>query len=252
MSPWRRVAIVVGFMAARAGGALSADFDHSAWDQILRQHVDPSGMVAYKLLNQESRAKLTGYLQRVATADLKGMSRPEQLAFYINAYNAYVFQRILEGSTGESTFSRIKFFGFGSNRVAGADYSLKQLEDNVIRAEFNDPRIHFALVCAARSCPPLEPKAYAGATLDADLDRKGRQFLADTTRNPLGVDPQRVQVSKIFDWFADDFVKSAGSVESFLARYAPETAPRCLKAGKCRFEYVDYDWTMNAQAGQRP
>lgn len=234
------------------GPALAAGFDHAAWDGLLHKYVNPQGQVAYKQLAAADKATLLGYLDRVAAADITSMGTKERLAFYINAYNALVWKGILEGGSPESTFSRVKFFGFGKHRVAGVDHSLKKLEDEILRAQFKDPRVHFALVCAATSCPPLLAEAYLPEKLDEQLDAKGRQFMADTARNPLGAGPSGVKVSKIFDWFESDFTAAAGSVSKFLAKFAPSGAAACFAQGDCKFEYVDYDWTMNAQPGQRP
>ncbi len=246
-----RAALLIG--ASLIGAvAQAASFDHSAWDELLKKYVDAEGRVAYKRLKSDDAAKLESYLQRVAAADLASLDRPEEMALYINAYNAYVFKGILGGSSAEGVFSRIGFFGFGKNRVGGTDYSLKKMEDDVLRGKYKDPRVHFALVCGSTSCPKLERQAYTGATLDALLDQKGKEFLADTFRNPLGAGPAGVKLSAIFKWFAGDFQASAGSVGKFLTRFAPSSAPACLKTDSCEFEYVDYDWSMNAQTGQKP
>jgi hypothetical protein len=246
-----RAGILIG--AAVVGAmAHAATFDHSVWDELLKKYVDSDGRVAYKRLQSADAPKLEAYLQSVAAADLSTLDVKEQMALYINAYNAYVFKGILGGSSAEGVFSRVGFFGFGKNRVGGVDYSLKKMEDDVLRGKFKDPRVHFALVCGSTSCPKLEREAYTGATLDALLDKKGREFLGDSFRNPLGAGPKDVKLSSIFKWFAGDFQAKAGSVGKFIARFAPASAPACLANDSCEFEYIDYDWSMNAQNGEKP
>ncbi len=246
-----RAGILIG--AALVGAmAHAATFDHSVWDELLEKYVDSDGRVAYKRLKSADAPKLEAYLQSVAAADLSTLDVNEQMALYINAYNAYVFKGILGGSSAEGVFARVGFFGFGKNRVAGIDYSLKKMEDDVLRGKFKDPRVHFALVCGSTSCPKLEREAYTGATLDALLDKKGREFLADSFRNPLGAGPKDVKLSSIFKWFAGDFQANAGSVGKFIARFAPASASVCLENDSCEFEYIDYDWSMNAQTGEKP
>lgn len=247
----RRVGLLAG-AALLCATAQAATFDHSVWDELLKKYVDAEGRVAYQRLKSADTPKLEAYLQSVAAADLSTLDVKEQMALYINAYNAYVFKGILGGSSAEGVFARIGFFGFGKNRVAGVDYSLKKMEDDVLRGKFKDPRVHFALVCGSTSCPKLEREAYTGATLDALLDKKGREFLADRFRNPLGAGPKAVKLSSIFKWFAGDFQAQSGSVGKFIARFAPAAAPACLANDSCEFAYVDYDWSMNAQAGEKP
>ncbi len=234
-----------------AGAATAGDFDHSEWDRILSARVSESGLVAYRDLKSRNLPALDAYLGRVAAAKLDGWSRADRQAFFINAYNACAVRGVLNGRTAESLVSRVAFFGTDQYTIAGEKMSLDHLEKRVILPEFKDPRNHFALVCASASCPKLARRAYTGAALDAMLDAQGRDFLGDKTRNPLGPGPN-VGVSMIFKWYADDFVGTSGSVAAFIAPFAPAGAPACLATSACSFEFLDYDWTLNAQPGQRP
>jgi hypothetical protein len=235
--------------AASAGPP--ARFDHSAWDRILRARVSSDGRVAYRDLASKDRGALDAYLQAIATADPSTWPKKERQAFYINAYNACVVRGVLSGRTAESLTARLRFFGTDKYTVARRSLSLNDLEKEVILPGFKDPRNHFALVCASASCPRLAARAYTADALDDMLEAQGREFLADRTRNPLGPGP-RVEVSMIFKWYASDFAGAAGSVAAFIAPYAGAAGPACLKTNGCEFRYVDYDWTLNAQPGQRP
>ena len=135
--------------------------------------------------------------------------------------------------------------------MAGKETNLNDLEKKIIRPTFNDPRVHFALVCASASCPKLNRHAYTAENLEAMLEAQGRDFLGDRFRNPLGPGPS-VKLSMIFKWYDEDFTKAAGSVAKYILPYAGSAAPACLKDGGCKFDFVDYDWTLNAQDGQRP
>ena len=234
---------------ARAGGSVT--FDHSAWDQIVQTYVDENGKVAYRDLAAKDLPKLERYLQQIAEANPAAMSEKEALAFTFNAYNALAVKAVLEGSTAESLIARAKFFKFKTFTVGGKRVTLDELEQKIIRPTFKDPRVHFALVCASASCPKLVRRAYTAENIDAMLDERGREFLADRSRNPLGTGPA-VTVSSIFKWYAEDFAAAAGSVQVFIARYAGHYAPPCLMSNTCKLEYAEYDWTLNAQPGQRP
>lgn len=226
-------------------------FDHRLWDEIVQAHVDDDGRVAYRRLRESDAARLDTYLEALARADAAAMPVRERLAFYINGYNATVLRSVLKGRTAESLVSRARFFRFDEHTIAGRSISLEDLENEIIRKEFGDPRIHFALVCASTSCPKLAKRAYTAENLDALLDERGRAFLADRSRNPLGQSDTLV-VSAIFKWFAEDFEARAGSVQEFLATWLDQDAPACLAKRACRLSYADYDWSLNAQPNQRP
>lgn len=226
-----------------AAAAKNSGFDHSAFDKILRAHVK-NGQVDYKAIRSSARPALQGYLKAVAAAKLDGMDRDQRLAFYINAYNALVIEAVLANWPVQSVIKVPGFFKKKSHKVAGRSLTLDQLEHKVIRPEFKEPRIHFALVCAAVSCPPLMPRAFRGATLDKDLERLTRAFINSPKGAQVKVD--KVAVSKLFEWFSEDFKAAAGSVSKYLARYH-KTAKKRLSGGKLALTYLPYDWSLNAR-----
>jgi hypothetical protein len=217
---------------------------HAPLDPLLQRYVDDDGRVAYRDLAQHDSAALDAYLAALAAADPSPWPPPEQIAFWVNAYNAHVLRGVLDGYRAESFFGRMRFFSFYEFPVAGRSRSLDDIEHEILRKQFEEPRIHFALVCASTSCPKLRREAYRGPRLDAQLDEQARRFLDDPRRNRFGPG-DAVALSSIFKWFGEDFDKAAGSVSAFVRRY--RTVPATP-----RIEYLDYDWTLNAQPGQRP
>jgi Protein of unknown function, DUF547 len=232
------------FSAMLLAAAAGADELHAPLDALLRRYVDDDGRVAYRNLAQQDTAALDAYLAALAVADPAPFAPPEQLAFWINAYNARVLRGVLDGYRAESFFGRKRFFSFYTFPLAGQSRTLDGIEHEILRKQFRQPRIHFALVCASTSCPKLRREAYRGDRLDAQLDAQTRGFLDDPRRNRFGPGDE-VALSPIFKWFGEDFAAAAGSVPEFIRRYhaIPEGA---------RIEYLDYDWTLNAQPGQRP
>jgi hypothetical protein len=216
---------------------------HDPFDRILRNYVDAEGRVAYRALEKQSGSQLRAYLEALAEADPTALDEREQIAFWINAYNAAVLNGVLRGYDAEGVIARVRFFSWYSFRVAKAERTLEEIEHEILRKQFAEPRIHFALVCASTSCPVLRREAYRGAELDAQLDDQTRRFLGDPSRNRIG--NGQLALSPIFDWFREDFDKAAGSVRDFVRRYrdVPDDAD---------LTYLDYDWSLNAQPGQRP
>jgi hypothetical protein len=222
---------------------------HQAFTSLLQKHVDEQGMVDYKGFLRD-REQLKAYLETLESnpPNPQEWSEAEQLAYWINAYNAYTIDLILEhyplksikdiGSAIQVPFVNspwdIKFIN-----IKGKKFDLNNLEHNIIREEFNEPRIHFALVCAARSCPKLRREAYTAEKLDAQLSQQAKQFLTDPAKNRIG--EQEVQLSKLFNWYQGDFTKK-GSLIDFLNKYAPLTIQP-----DAEISYLDYDWRLNEQ-----
>lgn len=245
------VAVAIAVAGARSPAGAAAGFDHSAWSALLERYVDDDGRVAYRDLAANDAATLDAYLAALAAADPSGWSRDEQLAFWLNAYNAVIFKAVLEGHSAESLLGRYRMFLRYARRVAGKDRTPDEIENRVIRPS-GESRIHFALVCASSSCPKLMRRAWLAATLDADLDAAARRFVRDPQRNRIVPGAPEVEVSAIFDWYEDDFGGSEEALRAYLARFADEPAAAALNERKPAVEFLDYDWTMNAQPGQRP
>jgi hypothetical protein len=226
-----------------------AAVDHSPWNTLLKRYVDENGRVAYRDLYTHDRETFAQYLAILAEAQVEGMSENEEKAFWINAYNAAIVNGVLTGLTAESFLGRKRFFSWYTLRVAGEDRSPDEIEHEILRKKFNDPRIHFTIVCASTSCPQLRREAYVSDRLDQQLDDATRGFINDPTRNRI--DAQQVALSMIFQWFAQDFVNAAGSVPNFVERFVDEKKKEIVEARKNDLSYLEYDWTLNAQTGQR-
>jgi hypothetical protein len=225
---------------------------HSLFTKVLQSHVE-DGLVNYA--GFKSDTLFEQYLQVLAVTDPATLnSREEHLAFWINAYNAYTIKLIVERMPLESirdiSLGLPILFGPWSIDIAdigGGLYTLNEIEHDIIRDEFADPRIHFALVCAALSCPKLREESYEGSTLNAQLDEDARRFLNDPERTQFDLEAHTVYLSKIFDWYDSDFEESAGSVRSFISRYVPHDEKLLIESEDVEIEYLPYDWALNAR-----
>jgi hypothetical protein len=237
-----------------AAGLATPGVDHSAFDALLRQHVD-EGLVDYDAFARSR--EFERYLDTLAHADLEGLSEPERLAFWINVYNAYTIRQINAHDERESIRNINKILGLlpGKGpwseemvRAAGRTLSLDDVEHGIVRQQFDEPRIHFALVCAALGCPPLRSEAYTAARLDEQLEEQARVFILESPdKNRVDVEARAVWASPIFFWYEDDFGGTDAALGRFLARYHPEGPARdLLESGEFRLRKTDYDWTLNS------
>ena|SRR5687767_4347077 len=264
------LSILVLLLLAGRAGAFAQTFNHAALDTVLSAHAAASG-VRYAAL-QKDRARLDGYVTRVGAvpaADLERWPRAEQIAFLINAYNALVLQTVIDHypikrslhpagllKPANSVWQIPGIFSDRKHRVAGGELTLDDIEHKWLRERLKEPRIHFALVCAAQSCPPLRNEAYVAERLDAQLDDQARRFLGDRSKNQLDVRKGEARLSEILKWFAVDFERfaadsrfagdaSARGVLGFIARYVDPPTATWLQQGKLAVRYIDYDWTLN-------
>ncbi len=246
---------VLLFAAASAGEARLAraaeTFDHGPWSTILERYVDDDGRGAFRDLAARDGATLDAYLAALATADPGGWTRDEQLAFWINAYNALIFRAVLDGHSAESLFGRYRMFWRYRRVVAGAERTPDDIENRIIRP-MGESRIHFALVCASASCPKLLRRAWRAATLEADLDAQTRRFVNDPARNRIAPGAPALGLSAIFDWYDEDFGGSDDALRAYVARFSDEPSRAYLTEQRPEVEFLDYDWSLNAQPGQRP
>jgi len=224
----------------------SATFDHSAFDALLRKYVDADGWVDYAGLKRES-ARLRAYIDALAAAPFGKLGRDEKLALLINAYNAFTLQLILEHYPLKSIrdIPAARRWNDVRWKIGPLTVSLDQIEHEQIRPKFREPRIHFALVCAAVGCPKLRNEAYTAARLDAQLDDQMRY--AHTHDRWFHYDPQQnvLYLTRLYKWYGGDFKQVAGSVLEFAARYAPDLR-RALDAGrKPTIRWLEYDWKLN-------
>ena len=175
-------------------------------------------------------------------------SSEEQLAFWINTYNALAIKGIIDGGSPSSFFGRIGYFKTTTYEAGGKTISLYDLERDVI-IPLGEPRIHFAIVCASFSCPMLRSEAYTAEHLDEQLELNARRFINDPTRNRFDRGSKVAHLSKIFDWFPEDFEKHSGTVLGYVANYVddPELAKE-LRDGGYKIKYLKYDWSLNGVA----
>ncbi len=254
------VAVLVLPGAASAQGAPSScpplDQHHAAWTELLRRHVR-GGDVDYAGLASADRTDLDRYveaLSKVCRRDYDGWSRAAQLAFWIDVYNAFTVRLVLDhyplGSIREIGILPGAAFRKAIIPMAdleGRTLSLDDVEHRILRPRFEEPRVHFAIVCASRSCPPLRSEAYRAADLDRQLDDQARTFLRDPAKNRWDPQTRTLHLSMIFRWFHEDFETAAGSVAGFVARYLEEPAASAARQPGVRIAYVDYDWSLNGR-----
>ena len=225
--------------------AASPAVDHQIYAGLLERHVH-QGMVDYRGLKKEE-AQLDRYLEQLAGVDPESLADAEQFAFYVNAYNAWTLKLILDHYPG---ITSIKDAGRlwqspWKKKLARIDdrlLSLDEIEHDILRARFNDPRVHFAVNCASKGCPPLYSVPFNGRDLDRQLDHVTRSFINDPTRYRLEGDV--LHVSRIFKWFGEDF---DNNIIGFFQTYAEGDLKAALqiKAPDLEVEYLDYDWSLN-------
>jgi len=217
---------------------------HQAWDRIVQAHVR-DGQVDYPAIQDGSLFDVyLAELDRIDPAKLP--TREHQLAFWINAYNAFAVKGILDHYSPMTLWGRYRYFIGRDYHVGGGAINLYDLERQVLIEQFHEPRMHFAIVCASTSCPKLQPWAYQPDQLDQQLHRVARAFINDLTRNRFDRQQKVASLSMIFHWFEKDFSEAAGSVSAYIARYVddPELAKELAQPGY-RIEYLEYDWSLN-------
>jgi hypothetical protein len=217
---------------------------HQAFSRVLQQHVT-NGRVNYPAVATDGRFnEYLRFFNRVDPSHLP--ARGDELAFWINAYNAFAIKGILDGFSPSTLWGRYRYFIARDYAVGGTTINLYDLEREVLVKQFREPRIHFAIVCASQSCPLLRSEAYEAAALAVQLDDSARRFINDSSKNRFDRAGKTAFLSMIFNWFRDDFEAHSGSLGAYVAQYVadPELA-RDLKANGYRIEFLDYDWSLN-------
>jgi Protein of unknown function, DUF547 len=225
--------------------------DHSAFDRLLRAHVS-DGRVDYDAFRDA--AAFGRYLSSLERASLAGTDDDERLAFWINVYNAYTIQLIVSHGERVSirninrTLGVLRLKGPWSApivRAAGRTLSLDEVEHRIIRKEFHEPRIHFALVSAAKSSPPLRSEAYTGAELERQLFDQGRRFLTDSSKNQI--ETKFPRLSPIFTYYKADFGNSRSELGGYLAMWFDGETKKKLESGRFGMRELPFDWSLNAK-----
>jgi hypothetical protein len=256
----------------KAREATEQAFDYSAYAQILDRYVDGGGMVDYAAL-KANRVELDGFasaLGDLSPAVYAKWGEREKVAFWINAYNALTLRAIIDHYPIESSF--VASLRFPKNsirqisgvwdklefRVMGSAMTLDDIEHSRLRRDFNEPRIHVALVCAALGCPQLRAEPFTGTALDAQLDDQSSRLLRDPDKFRIDRAENEVFLSSIFKWFGHDFVRTHGvtdkfkghaeserAVLNFAVGYLDRVDADYLRYGEYDIEYLDYDWSLN-------
>lgn len=269
--------IIFGFIAslvAFSSNLFAQNFDHSIFDELLKTHVK-NGRVAYQVIKADP-SKLTDYLKQLEQVDpdqFDQWSKNEQMAFWINAYNAITIEGILRNYPIKwgSLIARARFpknsirqiGGFWDKvfiKVMGKDVTLNDIEHKILRKEFGDPRIHFVIVCASVGCPILESQAFFASNLEQRLDQATRNFINDPDKVRLDRQQNILYLSSIFDWYKEDFSTSAAGMKTFakyskaeigviefVVKYLSEAEQNYIVQQQPKLKYLDYDWSLNEQ-----
>lgn len=219
-----------------------AELDLATWDRLLGAAVT-DGHVDYT--QWDNNPRFDALVAQIAATDTSDMGQEQKLVFYINTYNILAARGILDGSSPDSWLGRHVYFKRDKYVVAGASISLHQLEHELIRP-LQEPRIHFAIVCASRSCPILQSEAYRLDSLDQQLEAAAQGFINDPQRNRFDTAAGRAELSSIFKWFEEDFAKAAGSLQAYLAPLvASQEVSELLAREAFNISYQKYDWSLN-------
>ena len=241
--------IIILFISCIINGSnlLVKQPDHMIWDRLLKKFVTDQGGFNYKAMLQD-RDQLNKYLDHLSSnpPDPSSTSKNERLAFWINTYNAFTVDLILENYPVESINDigaslQIPFINSVFDKdfvlIKGKKMSLNDIEHKILRRDFNEPRIHFAIVCASKSCPSLRKEAYQADRLDNQLDEQAISFINNPEKNNISED--HVVLSKIFYWFKSDFTNN-GSLIDFINQYSD-----IYISPKAKVNFLKYDWSLN-------
>lgn len=226
---------------------------HATWNSILQANVT-NGRVDYQSI-KKNQPQLSSYLNTLATTNPENFSRNDKLAYWINAYNAFTVKMIIDNYPVKSIKDIKNPWGQKSWLVGKKLYSLNHIEHKILRKQLNEPRIHFAIVCASIGCPDLQNRAFTGKEIDAQLDHATRNFMQSdkhvrisTKKSFNNKTKKTLHLSKIFSWFTADFTKEGKqTVADFVVKYAkPEIKAAITSAGKkIKIDYLKYDWNLN-------
>jgi len=226
--------------------AIAAGFDHSYGDyaKLLSVNVK-DGRVDYKNIkdNPELLFKFLSNISKVSKEQYEYWSRNKRLSYLINLYNAYTIKLVVDNYPIKSIKDIKNPWGSEIVGLFGRKISLDSLENEVIRKEFKEPRVHFALVCAAKGCPDLSSEPYTYDNLDKNLDSAGTDFLMEHDKNYTDDENRTLYISPIFKWYEDDFKAKYGSVVKLLKMYWK--GPGAGKIVDYKISYSNYDWALN-------
>ena len=245
------LSFAVAAFVARAGE--SFDQSHARFGRVLTSFVKDAKVDYAKL--KADPVELDAYLREIAAvpaAEFARWSEADRLALLLNLYNAQTLRLIIDHYPLKSIRDIGTLPGAAWRepvvRQGGQLMTLDHLENKIIRVDYREPRIHFALVCAAVSCPPLRSEAYTGARLNTQLDDQARVFLATAEKNWFDAKDGTLHLSPIFKWYEQDFTTPAGSVAAYVKPYLPEAQLKVLTdPAKVKLKFTEYDWVLNVQ-----
>jgi len=223
--------------------------DFAVWDSLLRQYVDQQGRVDYQAWSQHPKT-LMNWLAGLEPLD-PNLNLPDELALWINLYNAFTISTILERYPIASIrpvvlgipnwFAFLGFFQRRAYRLSNQTYSLAQIENKILRDRWHDPRIHFAIVCASIGCPLLRNAAYTSDLVEHQLEDDAHRFINNLDKVRYDAQTETLYCSKIFKWYRQDFLQVAGSIPDYICTYRPDLPLTAETA----IAYLDYDWSLN-------
>ncbi len=251
----KRLVLAAGLaLAVVRSAAAEQAVDHSVWDRLLHRYVQ-DGLVDYQALSSNDRADLDRYLSSLKTV-VPGQlpTKDAELAFWINAYNAFVFKGVLDHYPLKSVKDVKGFFDSIPYSIAGGELTLNQIEAK--GRALGNFRIHFAVVCASSSCPILRSEAYVPERLAAQLTEQATQFLSKPQRG-FRIEGDTVWISKIFKWYARDFIPGGKmTLDTLLPVIRPylslEIAAQLGQPAKFKLKFMEYDWTLNNRSAVNP
>ena len=225
-------------------GRAAVPFPTAQWTALLAKHVDEQGRVRYADVDRSEVERLYAAVAASSPATTPGAypTSAAKEAYYLDAYNVLVWKSVLDRLPKLKSVNdeKVSFFYFTKFLVGKKAINLKDLEGDVIRPQFKDPRVHMALNCASAGCPQLPREAFVAERLDAQLDRETRKFVGD--KHNVALDGKNLRLSQIFDWYKDDFGKEPAKVIAWINRYR---APDAQLPTDARIVYIDYDWRLN-------
>lgn len=221
--------------------------DPAAWNALLEEFVTPQHRVAYARFKRAGSVRLNAYVSYLAKPGSVTLSPNQKKALLINAYNAFTIEWILRNYPTPSIRATPNPFTAKRFTLGGERVSLDQIEAR-LRA-MRDPRIHAALVCAGRSCPPLRREAYVANRLNSQLDDNVREWLADKRLNEFLPTQGKAELSSIFKWYRGDFASYPGGLQAFVRKYAPPEVVRQLGGRKLAITFLSYNWGLNDTSG---
>ena len=221
-----------------------ANFDHSTFDNLLKKYVDEKGLVNYDAFYDNK--DFSDYINHIGNANIENLSENDKLAFYINAYNATVIKNVLDHWPITSPLKVDGFFNKIKHHIARKEMTLDELE-HTYALKIEPVLSHFGLVCAAKSCPKLIPKAYDGKSVIKQLEDNAEFYLNDTENNRVDRENFILYLSEIFKWFPDAFEEKYGSLKNTAINFINEKDKQFLQENEVEIKFIKYNWQLNAQ-----